>query len=80
MAECHGYAQEEEVVMTVEELREAAAALGYTIIKRPSYDCSCYVGYPNESFKKKNGKWKCVDCYEPCGVIRNKQVCKRKDK
>lgn len=28
------------------------------------YQCSCWVHYPNESHKKKNGTWKCVDRYE----------------
>lgn len=28
------------------------------------FDCSCWVTYPNESHKKDNGKWKCVDKFE----------------
>lgn len=30
------------------------------------YQCSCYVEYPNQSHKNKNGTWKCVDKYEKC--------------
>lgn len=26
-------------------------------------DCSCWVHYPNETHKHKNGKWRCVDDY-----------------
>jgi len=33
------------------------------------WDCSCLVHYPNENYKFKNGKWKCVDKYE---CIRDK--------
>ncbi len=25
--------------------------------------CSCWCEYPNESHKKENGKWKCIDDY-----------------
>lgn len=42
-------------------------------------ECTCWVDYPNESHKFKNGKWKCVDNYEcvrklieidtPCGKL-----------
>lgn len=27
-------------------------------------ECTCYVEYPNESHKHKNGHWKCIDDYE----------------
>ena len=27
-------------------------------------ECHCWVPYPNESHKNKNGTWKCVDKYE----------------
>lgn len=26
--------------------------------------CSCYLDYPNERQKHRNGKWKCIDEYE----------------
>lgn len=42
-------------------------------------ECTCWVDYPNENHKFKNGKWKCVDNYEcvrklieidtPCGKL-----------
>lgn len=51
--------------MTVEELKVEAKKLGYRIYKIPDYDCSCYLPYPNKSCKRKDGKWKCVDKYEP---------------
>lgn len=51
--------------MTREELKEQAKLMGYTIAKKPCYQCSCYVSYPNECLKRKNGKWKCVDEYKP---------------
>ena len=25
--------------------------------------CTCWIDYPNKNHLKKNGKWKCVDCY-----------------
>ena len=27
-------------------------------------ECSCWIKYPNDMHKNKNGQWKCVDCYE----------------
>lgn len=38
-------------------------------------NCSCWVKYPNESYKCKNGKWKCVDnhyCVHDLEAIKNK--------
>lgn len=51
--------------MTLYELREEAQKQGYKLIKTPSYQCTCYMDYPNECYRKKNGSWKCVDKYEP---------------
>ena len=51
--------------MTEEELKAEAKRLGYTVAKKPCFQCSCYMPYPNISHKKKNGKWKCVDKYRP---------------
>ena len=41
----------------------------------PTDICSCWEDYPNKNHKFKNGKWKCVDCYEN---IDNAQGYKRK--
>jgi len=51
--------------MTKEELKTEAKKLGYVVAKKPIYQCSCYMPYPNECHKNKNGKWKCVDKYKP---------------
>ena len=51
--------------MTEEELKEEAKRMGYFVGKKPCYQCSCYMPYPNENCKRKNGKWKCVDKYKP---------------
>ncbi len=51
--------------MTAEELKAEADKLGYTIAKKPCYQCSCYSHYPNACHKNKNGTWKCVDKYRP---------------
>ena len=51
--------------MTEEEIKEIAKQMGYTVAKKPCYQCSCYMPYPNECHKNKNGKWKCVDKYRP---------------
>lgn len=51
--------------MTDKELKAEAKKLGYVVAKKPIYQCSCYMPYPNECFKNKNGKWKCVDKYRP---------------
>ena len=50
--------------MTVSEVKREAARLGYRLQKIPPFDCSCYLPYPNERYRKKNGSWKCVDRYE----------------
>lgn len=52
-------------INTIEELKAEADKLGYRIVKKPDYDCSCYSTYPNESCKFKNGKWACIDKYRP---------------
>ena len=49
--------------MNEEELKAEAKKLGYVVTKKPIYQCSCYMPYPNECHKNKNGKWKCVDKY-----------------
>lgn len=51
--------------MTYAELKAEAYRQGYRLQKIPEFQCSCFVPYPNESHKCKNGKWKCVDKYEP---------------
>lgn len=51
--------------MKLDELRAEAGRHGYRLQKIPDYDCSCYMPYPNERHRHKNGKWKCVDNYEP---------------
>lgn len=56
--------------MTVEEIKEQAKQMGYVVSKKPCYQCSCYIPYPNESHKHKNGKWKCVDKYKPMKWVR----------
>lgn len=49
------------------------------------YDCSCFVDYPNESHRKINGSWKCVDKYEKCEDWKSKSIygckthCRRKE-
>ena len=54
--------------MTYEELKAEAAKIGYAVYKKPEYDCSCYGEYPNEAHRMKNGRWKCVEKYEPITV------------
>ena len=51
--------------MTVAELKAEAEKLGYAVTKKPCYQCTCYMPYPNENHKNKNGTWKCIDKYEP---------------
>lgn len=51
--------------MTEAELRAEAKKLGYVLVKKPCYQCTCYVPYPNKSHRYKNGRWKCVDEYRP---------------
>lgn len=51
-------------MMTKEELKVEAKKLGYIVVKKPYYQCSCYCSYPNINHEHKNGKWKCVDNYE----------------
>ena len=46
-------------------------------------DCRCWVEYPNDAYKKSNGQWKCVDCYElvkPLVRGKSKTRCRLKDK
>lgn len=68
--------------MTISELKAEAKRHGYRLEKMPEYDCSCYMQYPNERHKRKNG-WKCVDKYEPIkykpkGCYSPITHCKRK--
>ena len=74
--------------MTIDELKREADKNGYRMYRKPDYQCSCYLPYPNERHKMKNGRWKCVDRYEP---VEHKwrykptinypiTFCKRKDK
>ena len=72
--------------MTLEELRSEAKKHGYKLAKKPDYQCSCYMPYPNENHRCKNGKWKCVDKYEqvedyePKSIYSVKTRCRRKVK
>lgn len=59
--------------MNYDELKEEALRQGYKLLKIPEYQCSCYVPYPNESHKHKNGKWKCIDKYEPIEIKMTNQ-------
>ena len=44
---------------------EATWMIGNTITRpKKMTECTCYMQYPNECHKHKNGKWKCVDNYE----------------
>lgn len=54
--------------MTENELKAEALNQGFRLTKIPEYDCSCYMPYPNEGHRHKNGKWKCVDNYVPLKV------------
>ena len=51
--------------MTDEELKAKAKEMGYTVAKKPCYQCTCYMPYPNINHKRKDGTWKCVDKYKP---------------
>lgn len=69
--------------MTPSELKAEAKKQGLKVTKIPGYQCTCYASYPNENHKHKNGKWKCVDCYEPIkfkrvGVHYPETRCRRK--
>ena len=57
--------------MTLEELKAEANKLGYTVVKKTCQTCSCYMPYPNENHKHKNGRWKCVDKYRPIKRKKN---------
>lgn len=35
------------------------------IVRKPPYDCSCYMTWPNKNHRKDNGEWRCVDRYVP---------------
>lgn len=70
--------------MTEEELKAEAKKLGYVLIKKPEYQCSCYCQYPNKNHKHKNGHWKCIDKYRPISMERKYDTrpvtyCKRID-
>ena len=49
-------------------------------------ECSCWLEYPNERCKRKNG-WRCVDeyeCIKPLrynanGTVKFKTVCRKKE-
>lgn len=49
--------------MTIEKLKEEAKKHGYTLQKIPCFQCSCYMPYPNEYRRYKNGKSRCDDYY-----------------
>ena len=50
--------------------------------------CTCWMEYPNELVKRKNGKWICVDEYECVRPLRHlgeggcsrKTMCVKKEK
>lgn len=44
--------------------------------------CSCWIKYPNDSHKKLNGKWKCVDCYRCIRDTdgKHKTICEKIEK
>jgi hypothetical protein len=69
--------------VTLEELKAEAKRQGYNLTKIPCYQCSCHEPYPNPCLKRKDGKWKCVDRYEPVNVkgqqSRTKTKCRRKE-
>ena len=54
--------------MTFEELKSEADKMGYKLVKKPDWDCACAVPYPNDCYKRNNGHWKCVDCFEYIGL------------
>lgn len=74
--------------MTVEELKQEAEKQGFSLVRKPDYDCSCHRMYPNEMHRNKNGTWKCVDRYRPCKHQRKymntldypKTFCRRIDR
>lgn len=47
------------------------------------WDCSCWVHYPNDAYKKENGNWKCVDKYKCIRDLQEpykaKTHCRRKN-
>lgn len=58
--------------------------IAFELLKRhpqaKQYDCSCHMDYPNEKYKRTNGKWKCVDCYEFVEVSKHGLIhCRRKE-
>ena len=58
--------------MTVEELKNEAGKIGYTCNKKPCYQCSCYISYPNFMHRRKTS-WKCIDKYIPIKFERKSQ-------
>lgn len=64
--------------MTFEELKSQADKMGYKLIKKPDWDCSCVLPYPNKNHELKNGKWKCIDCFDFIGTSRQGMThCRR---
>ena len=59
------YTRDQGKRMTFEELKTEALKQGYKLYKIPNWQCSCHVPYPNKAHQRKNGKWKCIDKYEP---------------
>lgn len=48
-------------------------------MKYKAKECTCWIEYPNESHKKANGQWKCVDdyvCVRPLSVRKCNPPCK----
>ena len=58
---------------------------GYADAKKKNYDCSCFADYPNESHRRKDGSWKCVDRFEKCEDWQGKYLgsckthCRKKE-
>lgn len=54
-------------------------------MKYTAKECRCWCKYPNTSYKRFNGSWKCVDCYELVSDVvdvvglRRKTICKLKE-
>lgn len=64
--------------MTFEELKTEADKMGYKLIKKPDWDCACYMPYPNKNHERYDGTWKCIDCFEFMGTSRQGMThCRR---
>lgn len=64
--------------MTLEELKAEAKKQGYYLLRKPDYDCSCYMPYPNKCCRRGNGNWICVDKYVNI-PSKGKTKCRKKN-